>query len=125
MASFAVLAAECWSVYLLYFFFFLLFEWLLLWSLSFCKSLLFHTLMFPFPPAFPLCYTPVSAMHPGNQDMESDAEDEVNHTLPTVASPALIILALSALASQVCLVDCRYCTKIRYSDKQPLKSSSD
>lgn len=53
--------------------------------------------MFLSPPAFPLCYTLVSAMHPGNQEAESDAEDEVKHTLPTMRSPALIILALFAL----------------------------
>lgn len=57
-------------------------------SWSFCQSLLFHTLMFLFPLlSIMLLLPPVSAMHLGNQEMDSDVEDEVNHTLPTMCYP--------------------------------------
>lgn len=56
-------------------------------SWSFCQSLLFHTLMFLFPLLSIMLLPLYSAMHLGNQEMESDAEDEVNHTLPTMCCP--------------------------------------
>lgn len=54
----------------------------------------FHTLMFLFPPAFLYVTPPFPPMHLGNQEMESDAEDEVNRTRPTPSCSAPIILAL-------------------------------
>lgn len=103
--SFAVFASECLRFYLkkkiLYcisfsFFFFPFAKLASLPSRSFCQSLLFHTLMFLSPPAFHYVTPPVSAMHLGNQETESDAEDEVKphpphpcavHCARSVATP--------------------------------------
>ena len=93
LSLFAVFAAECWRFILFgvrfvcVFFYFLFAKVASLLSWSFCQSLLFHTLMFLFPLLSIMLLPPVSAMHLGNQEMESDAEDEVNHTLPTICFP--------------------------------------
>lgn len=67
--------------------FFRLLKWLLFWAWASVNHSFFTPWLFLFPLLFPLCYSPVSAMHLGNQEMESDAEDEVNHTLPTMCCP--------------------------------------
>lgn len=70
------------------FFWFLLFP-LLKWLSSELELLSITPFSPPvsFPPAFHYVTPPVPAMHLGNQETESDAEDEVNHTLPTLCCP--------------------------------------
>lgn len=88
-------AAECWRFMLFFFLFglFLFFGFLLFPLLKWLSSeleLLSITPFSPpvsFPPAFHYVTPPVPAMHLGNQETESDAEDEVNHTLPTLCCP--------------------------------------
>lgn len=65
---------------------------LLQWPLCWAPASVNHSLFshhVSFPPAFHYVTPPVSAMHLGNQEMESDAEDEVNHTNPTMCCPLL------------------------------------
>lgn len=87
--SFAVFATECWRFIL--FCVCLVCFFIRLSGLSSEFELLSITPFshpdVSFPPAFHYVTTPVSAMHLGNQEMESDAEDEVNHTLPTMCCP--------------------------------------
>lgn len=88
ICSFAVFATECWR-FMLFFFFSFCFC-LLKWPLFSAWASVNHSFFTPwcfFFPCFPLCYSLLSAMHLGNQEMDSDAEDEVNHTLPTMCCP--------------------------------------
>lgn len=91
LCSFAHLLFLLLSVGALCFFFFFSFCFCLLkWPLFSAWASVNHSFFTPwcfFFPCFPLCYSLLSAMHLGNQEMDSDAEDEVNHTLPTMCCP--------------------------------------
>lgn len=96
LASFAVLAA----VSALHPFIYAVFERLRLRA-SVNHSFFSHPDV-SFPPAFLYVTPPFPPMHLGNQEMESDAEDEVNRTLPTPSCSAphhasSILPALAAL----------------------------
>lgn len=91
--SFAVIASGCWRFVCLWFLFCVRFYFVwFCWSgfTSAFKLLSITPFSLPdvsFPPAFHYVTPPVSAMHLGNQESESDAEDEVNHTFPTMCCP--------------------------------------
>ena len=97
-------------------------------SLSFCKSLLFHTLMFLFPPlSFMLhpCFCNPS-WKPGNgvRWRGRGKPHPPHHAQPCSHYPSFI---LAALATRVCLEDCRYftvwSTSLEIQIHRPFKNS--